>query len=459
MGRERCWKCQKIRNDVRLRSTDDRLCEACFDKNEADLEVVRRRAAGGSTDSRPASRLDSMTPTNATTRRAPTTSESAPLSSPASTVATGGAVVAATEAASKPSKRTAGILNAASARGSPASSTSSTISSQISVKRDVRRYEGEQQANDPSLRKQADDVTARTTNNQQDVVADVKDQSSAAPIDEVSALRLIISNQQDEIRKLQYQLKFISSYLGISERIEESRQHATQSASMYAVSASTELQAASADEQESWTEVVSKQHRQRSGDTFQHSVVTAVYVDQSLKRSRETSLIVTGLEPTVTKADAELVTALCLTELHIQPDIASTKRLGHSQTGKIQPLLVYLKLADQAKQLISSAKQLRQSTDPAVRNKVFINPNLTRAEATAAYQVRVQRRLAFQRRQRHKHDDNNHGNGNKSPTEQHLQEINDATQRNGPVFGSETQLNPLADPFNYPASSVPVTSD
>ena len=46
----------------------------------------------------------------------------------------------------------------------------------------------------------------------------------------------------------------------------------------------------------------------------------------------------------------------------------------------------------QAQQLISSAKQLRQSSDSAVRDHVYINPDLTRAEAEAAYQLRLQRR-------------------------------------------------------------------
>jgi hypothetical protein len=59
---------------------------------------------------------------------------------------------------------------------------------------------------------------------------------------------------------------------------------------------------------------------------------------------------------------------------------------------------VHLKNVDQAKLLASNAKKLRLSSDPVIKDKVFINPNLTRAEAAAAYQVRVQRRLALQHR-------------------------------------------------------------
>jgi hypothetical protein len=129
-----------------------------------------------------------------------------------------------------------------------------------------------------------------------------------------------------------------------------------------------------------------------------------MYVDQSLKRRRESSLIVTGLA--VGRPDTELFASLCLAEFAIKPDVVSAKRLGHSQTDKVQPLLIYLKQPDQAQQLINSAKRLRHSSEPAVRDRVFINQNLTKAEAAAAYQLRVQRRRAMLRRQQSKTGDN-----------------------------------------------------
>jgi hypothetical protein len=94
----------------------------------------------------------------------------------------------------------------------------------------------------------------------------------------------------------------------------------------------------------------------------------------------------------------ELFANLCTTELQVQPDIISAKRLGHLQAGKIQPILVHLKQADQAKKLISKAKLLRRSSNSVVREQVFINLNLTKAEAATAYQIREQRRLAQQQR-------------------------------------------------------------
>ena len=85
----------------------------------------------------------------------------------------------------------------------------------------------------------------------------------------------------------------------------------------------------------------------------------------------------------------------------MQVDIVYTKRLGKpstSSTAKTLPLLVNVKNVNHAKLIISSARQLRQSTVPFIRDNIFINPNLTKAEASAAYELRCrQRELASQR--------------------------------------------------------------
>jgi hypothetical protein len=110
------------------------------------------------------------------------------------------------------------------------------------------------------------------------------------------------------------------------------------------------------------------------------------------------SVIISGLAPKDTIPDSQLVSDLCSTEFLFAPNIVSAKRLGRQQTDKIQPLLVYMKDVEQAKQLVANAKLLRRSSDPVTRERVYINPKLTRAEAAAAYQVRVQRRSVMQRR-------------------------------------------------------------
>lgn len=194
-----------------------------------------------------------------------------------------------------------------------------------------------------------------------------------------------------------------------------------------------------------WSEVVSKRHHRV--DTFKQSVVTALYVDQSLKRSRENSLIVNGLVPVSISTDSDLFANLCITEFKTRPDIVSVKRLGQPQVGRVQPLLVHLKRADQAKTLIDAAKLLRRSSDPAVREKVFIGPNLTKAEAAAAYQVRVQRRQA----QRRRRESSNHSQTTTIPV---LPSADQDAQSGGLPANTDSALplNPLADSFPPPVA-------
>jgi hypothetical protein len=228
--------------------------------------------------------------------------------------------------------------------------------------------------------------------------------------DEISSLRLLVHQQQSTINMLEHQLKFVLSFLGITETDDSTKnstdiENAISCERFEAVEpkkpaggTTVSAIASGADgDHELWSKVVSKRQRPHTANTFQQSVVAAVYMDQTLKKRRENSLIVTGLAQSTTITDAELFTNLCTTELNISPDIVSTRRLGRPQANRAQPLLIHLKQADQTKVLIESARKLRRSLDPAIREKVYINPNLTKAEATAAYQIRMQRRQAPQR--------------------------------------------------------------
>jgi len=70
----------------------------------------------------------------------------------------------------------------------------------------------------------------------------------------------------------------------------------------------------------------------------------------------------------------------------------STPRQAEPTTGRVQSLLVVLSEVSQAGHLIKNAKSLRQSNDLTVRSSVFINAELTKAEALAAYHRRCRRR-------------------------------------------------------------------
>jgi hypothetical protein len=66
-------------------------------------------------------------------------------------------------------------------------------------------------------------------------------------------------------------------------------------------------------ESATWTDVVKRRPNHRKDlsarDAFQETVVAAVYIDQSVKRQRERSIIMRGLAPKVSTPDKELFTS------------------------------------------------------------------------------------------------------------------------------------------------------
>lgn len=99
-----------------------------------------------------------------------------------------------------------------------------------------------------------------------------------------------------------------------------------------------------------------------------------------------------GLPNRTEHSDEQLFSELCYVEFHVVPVIMHTKRLGRPVENKLQPLLVVLQDEDQARLLLSSAKQLRDSQDDYTASSIFISPHQTRAERQAAYEARCQRR-------------------------------------------------------------------
>ena len=133
-----------------------------------------------------------------------------------------------------------------------------------------------------------------------------------------------------------------------------------------------------------------------------------------------------------------------LNEFGLQPDITYIKRLGQPLPEKTRPLLVALRSIDQTQQIIKSARKLRQSENSLVRDGVYISPNLTKAEAAAAYQLRTQRRQAAQRRAQ-------------QSAVNRSQQVQGFSANAGPVTAvtstGAVSLSALAPPFN-PLSTV-----
>ena len=128
--------------------------------------------------------------------------------------------------------------------------------------------------------------------------------------------------------------------------------------------------------------------------SFRGAVLSAVYSDMKEQETRSKNFVISGLPVNTDNEDKAVVEALCDKELRVKPNIRSCRRLGKSIPGKVQPILVSVYSKEEASSIVSSAKILRKSNNPVVRDKIYINPDLTKAQATAAYQLRCQRRHA-----------------------------------------------------------------
>ena len=124
-------------------------------------------------------------------------------------------------------------------------------------------------------------------------------------------------------------------------------------------------------------------------------LLVEVHLDMSDKLRRANNAVVTGLSPVDGVDDVDLFRQLCENYLPIKPAVRRERcrRLGKPQDGKTQPLLIQLESEDCAKELISClrrcAKLLR---NPNNSLNVYINPDLTPAEAHAAFLLREKRR-------------------------------------------------------------------
>lgn len=124
---------------------------------------------------------------------------------------------------------------------------------------------------------------------------------------------------------------------------------------------------------------------------LKQAVVSAVYADFEEKDRRAKNVVISGLSVS-SVSDKISVERLCQSEFGFLPNVVRCRRLGQFRSGHVQPVLTVLQTVDEADYLIRNAKSLRQSSDPVIRGSVYINADLTKAEALAAYNRRCRRR-------------------------------------------------------------------
>ena len=179
---------------------------------------------------------------------------------------------------------------------------------------------------------------------------------------------------------------------------------------------------------------------------MQCNIVSAVYMDLEQKKKRANNVVISGLASNEDFDDKTIVTGMFYQEFGQQINIKHCRRLGRKIDRKIQNLLVSLSTAEEASYLISNARHLRRSNNELVRKSIYINADLTPAEAKASDELRCARR-----RQR---TSVSQTRGKPSDTNPTSHEASGTTSR-----PSTSSLNPSASVFtSVPVNDLPVTS-
>ena len=260
--------------------------------------------------------------------------------------------------------------------------------------------------------------------------------------DPTSSLLAELKCQRELISKLQQQLCFVLSLLGVAEQADQRTVNPqTEQSGNDLV---CKIQAVSQPNgQPSWADVVtnSSQKPPQQATNFKQSIIAAVYADQLEQKRRESTLIVSGIQESQTQNDKALFINLCRDELNLQVDVITTKRLGRPLPNKVRPLLVVTRKADEAQHLIAAAKQLRKSRNPSVRTNIYFNRNMTKAEAEASYHARVQRRQAALGRTDIQQNQTTGCNSNNCPNASSTSVLN----ANAPEFKAADMVSSLSD--------------
>lgn len=215
---------------------------------------------------------------------------------------------------------------------------------------------------------------------------------------EQQSYELQLQELRATVRKQQAQIDFLMSVLGF-ENIPEQHQPDRTSSSLQGSSSSSSSALVTAPSvpppPAAGPALATKNVKQVKplplAAAFTQAVVSAVYQDFDDRDRRACNVIVSGLPPGDAD-DKQAMTQLVLDEFLVRPEIVRTRRLGQPRAGKVQPLLVTFKDKRDAELLIQNAKKLRRSASELVRRSVFINADVTRAEAHAAYVARCERR-------------------------------------------------------------------
>lgn len=187
---------------------------------------------------------------------------------------------------------------------------------------------------------------------------------------------------------------------------------------------------------------------------LKQAVVSAVYSDFAEHDRRSRNVVITGLSDQT--GDEKLsVERLLQDEFGKLIRVVRCRRLGRLQGNRVRPVLAVLSSATDAEFLIQNARQLRSSTNPEVRSSVYINADLTKAEALAAYQDRCRRRELAGARRNHIASRVDDGGLPTGAASTHYLTVNSAASLSCTVASA---MSPTSSTINTGASSTTTTA-
>ena len=224
--------------------------------------------------------------------------------------------------------------------------------------------------------------------------------------DTIATLRQQVENQQVTINRLSNQVDFLLQFLGIKANTSDA-EWPTLAASLLSKSKKSKpltnpTMIDQSNQQSTSQPGGSSQIPQQQKKPVQvslslpqslsHAVVTAVYCDMKDRERRSRNVVVSGFKKDQAVSDDECVKELFRSEFPRPVEVVRSRRLGPERPGRVQPLLVSLKTDSDAQYLVTNARLLRLSSDHYTRSIVYINADVTKAEAQAAYLERCERR-------------------------------------------------------------------
>jgi hypothetical protein len=133
----------------------------------------------------------------------------------------------------------------------------------------------------------------------------------------------------------------------------------------------------------------------------------AVEQEREEIRLRARNVVISGLPPSNSCTDIELLESVCEQHLTVKPHILRARRLGKDKTSTKPKLCATLESRAAVDDLIEWSIMLRRSSNASVR-RIYFNRDLTpRQQADTAYKNRCESRLKLNQSSVHSNSDSN----------------------------------------------------